>query len=175
MCATDIFTLEGVDHLVVGNFYLKMIFVQCLPPCQSNANKVVLLLKGDVFRAWHPRQWPTICECPVHWLLYILGHNTRNLKSTLPAIQQICQGMHQVHQTCTPMSQIQWCWSTACLASTLSYTLTLPSSIFPYWFYRFGISYCNCQLMWLVLLFIVWSQVRRFFLWESFALLTMMK
>ena len=45
MCATDIFTLEGVDHLVVGNFYSKMIFVQCIPPGQSNANKVVLLLK----------------------------------------------------------------------------------------------------------------------------------
>ena len=26
MCATDIFMLEGVDHLVVGNFYSKMIF-----------------------------------------------------------------------------------------------------------------------------------------------------
>ena len=45
MCASDIFTLEGVDHLVVGNFYLKMIFIQCIPPGQSNANKVVLLLK----------------------------------------------------------------------------------------------------------------------------------
>ena len=45
MCATDIFTLEGVDHLVVGNFYLKMIFIQHLPPGQNNANKVILLLK----------------------------------------------------------------------------------------------------------------------------------
>ena len=27
MCATDIFMLEGVDHLVVGDFYSKMIFV----------------------------------------------------------------------------------------------------------------------------------------------------
>ena len=45
MCATDIFTLEGVNHLVVGNFYSKMIFVQHIPPSQSNANKVVLLLK----------------------------------------------------------------------------------------------------------------------------------
>ena len=45
MCATDIFTLEGVDHLVVGDFYLKMIFVQCHPPSQSNANKVISLLK----------------------------------------------------------------------------------------------------------------------------------
>ena len=45
MCATDIFMLEGIDHLVVGNFYSKMIFVRCLPPGQSNANKVVSLLK----------------------------------------------------------------------------------------------------------------------------------
>ena len=45
MCATDIFTLEGVDHLVVGDFYSKMIFVQCIPSSQSNANKVVSLLK----------------------------------------------------------------------------------------------------------------------------------
>ena len=45
MCATDIFTLEGVDHLVVGDFYLKMIFIQHIPPGQSNANKVVWLLK----------------------------------------------------------------------------------------------------------------------------------
>ena len=45
MCATDIFMLEGVDHLVVGDFYSKMIFVRCLPPGQSNANKVVSLLK----------------------------------------------------------------------------------------------------------------------------------
>ena len=45
MCATDIFTLEGIDHLVVGNFYPKMIFIWCLPPGESNANKVVSLLK----------------------------------------------------------------------------------------------------------------------------------
>ena len=45
MCATDIFTLEGVDHLVVGDFYPKMIFVQYIPPSQSNTNKVVSLLK----------------------------------------------------------------------------------------------------------------------------------
>ena len=45
MCATDIFTLEGINHLVVGDFYLKMIFVQRIPPDQSNANKLVSLLK----------------------------------------------------------------------------------------------------------------------------------
>ena len=41
MCVTDIFMLEGVDYLVVGDFYSKMIFIQYLPPSQSNANKVV--------------------------------------------------------------------------------------------------------------------------------------
>ena len=45
MCATDTFTPEGVDHLVVGDFYSKIIFVQHLPPSQSSANKVVSLLK----------------------------------------------------------------------------------------------------------------------------------
>ena len=45
MCATDIFKLEGIDHLVVGDFYSKMILVRCLPPGQSNANKVISLLK----------------------------------------------------------------------------------------------------------------------------------
>ena len=45
MCATDIFMLEGIDHLVVGDFYSKMILVWCLPPGQRNANKVILLLK----------------------------------------------------------------------------------------------------------------------------------
>ena len=71
-----------------------------------------LTAERDVFRACHPQspllwQWLTICKCPVCQLLYILGHITQNLKSALPRIQWICQGMHQVHQTCTPKSQIQ--------------------------------------------------------------------
>ena len=45
MCTIDIFTLEGIDHLVVGDFYSKMIFVLHLPPSQSNANEVISLLK----------------------------------------------------------------------------------------------------------------------------------
>ena len=70
-----------------------------------------LTAERDVFRAWHPRssslwQWPTICECPVCWLLYSLGHFTRDLKSALPTVQQIHRGMCQVCQTCTPMSQV---------------------------------------------------------------------
>ena len=45
MCATDIFMLEGIDHLVEGDFYSKITFVQHLPPGQSNANKAISLLK----------------------------------------------------------------------------------------------------------------------------------
>ena len=45
MCAMDIFTLEGINYLIYGNFYLKMILVQHLPSGQSNTVKVVSLLK----------------------------------------------------------------------------------------------------------------------------------
>ena len=93
-----------------------------------------LTAERDVLRAWHPRspslwQWPTICECPVCHLLHLFGHNTQNLKSTLPTIQWICWGMHQVHQTCTPMSQVQQCQSTACPTSTPSHTHQHQASI----------------------------------------------
>ena len=46
--------------------------------------------------------------------------------------------------------------------------VTLPSFILLYRCSMHVISYCNCILMWLVLLSIVWSQVRWFFLWECF-------
>ena len=45
MCALDIFTLEGANYLTCGDFYSKMILVQCLPSGQSNTTKVVSLLK----------------------------------------------------------------------------------------------------------------------------------
>ena len=135
MCATNIFMLEGVDHLVVGNFYLKMIFVWHLPPGQSNANEVVCAAERDACQSMaSPKSFAltmahNMCKCPVYQLLYILGHNTWNLKSALPTIQWICWGMHQVCQTHTPISQVQWCWSIACLASTLSYAHWHQASI----------------------------------------------
>ena len=45
ICTSDIFTLEGADYLICGDFYSKMILIQCLPSDQSNTTKVVLLLK----------------------------------------------------------------------------------------------------------------------------------
>ena len=111
MCATDIFTLEGIDHLVVGDFYSKMIFIRCLPPGQSNANKVVSLLKEmfsehGIPKALHSDNGPQYASAQFTNFCIAWGHLTRNLKSTLPAVQQICRGMCQVCQTCTPMSQV---------------------------------------------------------------------
>ena len=54
MCATDIFTLEGVNYLISGNFYSKMILIQWLPSGQSNTIKVILLLKEMFSEAWNP-------------------------------------------------------------------------------------------------------------------------
>ena len=45
MCTSDIFTLEGADYLICGDFYSRMILVHCLPSGQSNTGKVILLLK----------------------------------------------------------------------------------------------------------------------------------
>ena len=36
MCTSDIFTLEGTDYLICGDFYSKMILIQHLPSGQSN-------------------------------------------------------------------------------------------------------------------------------------------
>ena len=99
MCATDIFTLEGVDHLVVGDFYSKIIFIWHIPPGQSNANKVVLLLKEmfsehGIPKVLHSDNGPQYVSAPVCWLLSISEHYTWNLKSTLPTIQWICWGIH---------------------------------------------------------------------------------
>ena len=51
MCPMDIFTLEGIDYLICGNSYSKMILVQQLPSGQSSTVKVVSMLKEMLLRA----------------------------------------------------------------------------------------------------------------------------
>ena len=71
MCATDIFTQEGVNYLICSDFYSKMILIQHLPSGQSNTVKVVSLLKemflehgiSEVFRS---DQQPSVCKCTLH-------------------------------------------------------------------------------------------------------------
>ena len=41
ICALDIFTLDGVDYIILANFYSKIILVHKLPAGQSNCAKVI--------------------------------------------------------------------------------------------------------------------------------------
>ena len=45
MCASDIFTLDGVDCLILADFYSKVILVCNLPAGQSNSAKVIHILQ----------------------------------------------------------------------------------------------------------------------------------
>ena len=127
MCATDIFMLEGIDHLVVGNFYSKMILIQCLPPSQSNANKVISLLKEMFSEQGIPEilhfdngpqyvstQFADFC---VSWGI---THKTSSLH--YPQSNGFAEACIKSVKHALPMSQVQWCQSTSCLDSTLSYT-----------------------------------------------------
>ena len=86
MCATDIFTLEGIDHLVVGDFYSKDDLSLMPSTWPEQCEQGHLTTEGDVFRTGHPWspllwQWPSVCKCPVCRLLYILGHITHETSS----------------------------------------------------------------------------------------------
>ena len=54
MCTLDIFTLEGTDCLICGDFYSKMILIQHLSSGQSNTAKGHLTAQGNVLGAWNP-------------------------------------------------------------------------------------------------------------------------
>ena len=45
MCASDIFTLDGMDYLILADFYSKVILVCNIPAGQSNSAKVIHILE----------------------------------------------------------------------------------------------------------------------------------
>ena len=45
ICALDIFTLDGVDYLILADFYSKVILVHNLSAGQSNSTKVIHILE----------------------------------------------------------------------------------------------------------------------------------
>ena len=45
ICALDIFTLDGMDYLILADFYSKVILVHNLPAGQSNSAKVIHILE----------------------------------------------------------------------------------------------------------------------------------
>ena len=45
ICASDIFTLDGMDYLIIADFYSKVILVYNLPTGQSKSAKVIHILE----------------------------------------------------------------------------------------------------------------------------------
>ena len=45
MCALDIFTFDGVNYLILADFYSKVILIFNLPAGQSNSAKVIHILE----------------------------------------------------------------------------------------------------------------------------------
>ena len=120
MCATDIFTLEGINHLICGDFYSKMILIQHLPSGQSNAVKVVSLLKEMFSEHGIPKVLHSdnlsVCECTICWVLHLLGYHTWDLKPSLSTIEWIHQSVSNL-------------WS---MHSNMLSTMVLTTSL-PFW------------------------------------------
>ena len=45
ICASDIFTLDGVDYIILTDFYSNVMLVCSLPPGQSKSAKVIHILE----------------------------------------------------------------------------------------------------------------------------------
>ena len=45
VCASDIFTLDGMDYLILADFYSKIILVHNFPAGQSSSAKVIYILE----------------------------------------------------------------------------------------------------------------------------------
>ena len=108
MCATDIFTLEGVDYLICGDFYSKLILVHMSSIWPEQHHQSHLTAQGNVLRAWNPRspllltmvfnmQVPrSLISAPPR------GITHETLKHSLSAIKWICRGMCKIGEACTP-------------------------------------------------------------------------
>ena len=77
ICASDIFTLDGMDYLILADFYSKVILVQNLPTGQSNSAKVIHILEEWIFDHGTPEVLCTdnapqctsaaIADCSIEW------------------------------------------------------------------------------------------------------------
>ena len=108
MCVMDIFSLEGINYLICGNFYSKMILVQCLASGQNNTVKVISLLKEmfsehGIPEVLHSVNGPQFASAQFTEFCNLLGYHTQDLKPSLPAIKWIHQGMCKSCDACTAM------------------------------------------------------------------------
>ena len=90
ICASDIFTLDGVDYLILADFHTKVILV-CQPPCRPKSS--ISWRNGFVIMAHHESYTQILAhfanaacaDCSIEWSF---THET--LQSTLPTVQWIC-------------------------------------------------------------------------------------
>ena len=134
MCATDIFTLEGIDHLVVGNFYSKMILVWRLPPGQNNTNKVVLLLKKmfsehGIPEALCSENGPQYASAQFANFCMSWGITHETSSPHYPQSNGFAEACVKSIKHALQWAKLQQCQSTSCLTSTLSYTHRHQTSI----------------------------------------------
>ena len=124
--------LEGIDHLVMGDFYLKMILVQCLPPGQSNANKVVSLLKEMFSEHGIPK---VLCSdngpqyASAEFANFCISWGISHKTSSLHYPQSNGFAGACIKSIKHSTNQIQQCQSTSCLTSTSSYIYQHQASI----------------------------------------------
>ena len=101
MCTTDIFNLDGVDYLICGDFYSKMILIWCLPSGQSNTVKVISLLK-EMFSE--------------HGILEVL-HSDNGPQYASAQFANFCTSLGITHDTLSPHSPQSNGFGEACVKS----------------------------------------------------------
>ena len=118
ICASDIFTLDGMDYLILADFYSKVILVCNLPTGQSNSAKVIHILEEwfcdhgtpEVLCTDNGPQYASapFADCSIEWGF------THETSSPLPTVQWICRVMCQDSQAYTAACQVQWYKSKDC-------------------------------------------------------------
>ena len=134
MCATDIFLLEGINHLVVGNFYLKMILVRHLPTGQSNTNKVISLLmemfsEHVIPEVLHSDNGPQYVSAQFadFCISWGISHETSSLH--YPQSNGFAEACIKSVKHTLQWAKYSGAQSTSCLTSTLSYTNQHQASV----------------------------------------------
>ena len=107
--ASDIFTLDGMDYLILADFYSKVILVCNLPTGQSNS---ATSWKNSLVIMAHQKSYAQIMAnsmlvLPLQ-IAALNGVSPMKPPVSLPTVQWICEVMCQDSQAYTPACHIQW-------------------------------------------------------------------
>ena len=116
--ASDIFTLDGVDYLILADFYSKVILVPNPPTGQSNSAKAFHILEEWLCDHGMPE---VLCTDNDHSMLVLPLQiaalnwvSPMKLQSTLPTVPWLCGVMCQNSHAYTAACQVQWYKSKDC-------------------------------------------------------------